>query len=119
MLPSHEPRGEDPDDRHEKREGSNGRRRVARHQPVPAAVAEKGRDDDDVSEGGEADAPTEDTALCQRPVPSKISDSPSSGGGATTLDQTSSEKGRFGFAARVTTFPQPHDAADATPRATA
>src|SRR5207248_9051342 len=54
MLPSHEPRGEDPDDRHEKREGSNGRRRVARHQPVPAAVAEKGRDDDDISEGGEA-----------------------------------------------------------------
>jgi hypothetical protein len=47
MLPSHEPCGEDPDDRHEKRERGNRRRCMARQQPVPGAVAKEGRDDDD------------------------------------------------------------------------
>src|SRR5579864_7658367 len=65
------------------------------------------------------DAPTDDAACCQRAVPSKISDSASSGTGPTTLDHTRSEKGRVVPAARVTTFPQPHDAAEAVPSATA
>src|SRR4029078_13540396 len=65
------------------------------------------------------EAPIEEAALCQRAVPSKMSDNPSSGTGAATLDQTRSEKGRCGRVARVTTFPQPHDAADAIPSTTA
>ena len=53
ILTSHEPSGEDPDDRHEQGEGSDRRRWVARHQPVPRAVAEERRDEDDVGEGGD------------------------------------------------------------------
>ena len=52
-----------------------------------------------------------DRGRSQRPIPSKISDNPSSGTGATRLDQTNREKGRFAPADLVTTFPAPHDAA--------
>src|SRR3954462_12063773 len=65
------------------------------------------------------EASIDEAARSQRPVPSKISDNPSSGMGATRLDQTNREIGRFAPADRVTTFPAPHDAAEATPRATA
>src|SRR5213076_2096461 len=119
-LPPHEPRGEDPDDRHEQREGSNCRRRVARYQPVPDAVAKERRDDDDVRRERRSRTRRPKTSRSAAPGSfAKTSDSPSNGTGAATLDQTSSERGRFGLAARVTTFPQPHDAADATPNATA
>src|SRR5438132_2000517 len=64
-------------------------------------------------------ASTGDAARSQRPTPSKSSDLTSSGTGATRLDQTNKEKGRFAPADLVTTFPAPHDAAEATPRATA
>src|SRR5438034_8142251 len=64
-------------------------------------------------------ASTDEAARSQRPVPAKISDNPSSGTGATRLDQTNRENDRFAPADLVTTFPAPHAAAEATPRATA
>src|SRR5437660_12932225 len=65
------------------------------------------------------DASTDEAARSQRPIPSTISDNPSSGTGATRLDQTNRENGRFAPAALVTTFPAPPDPAQTTPRATA
>src|SRR5438874_10082603 len=53
VLAAYEPRGEDPDDRHEQGEGRNCRGWVARQQPVPGAVPEEARDDDDVGEGSD------------------------------------------------------------------
>src|SRR5205807_10614097 len=65
------------------------------------------------------DASPDEAARSQRPTPSKISDNPSSGTGATRPAQPNREKGRSAPADLVTTFPAPHDAAEATPRATA
>ena len=53
VLAAYEPRGEDPDDRHEQRKGGDCRGGVAGQQPVPGAVPEEGRDDDDVGEGSD------------------------------------------------------------------
>jgi hypothetical protein len=119
MLAAHEPGREDADDRYKERERSNGRRWIAGQQPIPRAVAEERRDDDDVGEGG--DPGRTNRRRRALPTPNAFEDQrkPESGAGAARLDQTSSENGRCGLAALVTTFPQPHDAADATPSATA
>src|SRR5919197_5661707 len=53
MFPPREPSSEDSDDRHEQREGRNRRRWIARQQPIPSAVAEERRENDDVREGGD------------------------------------------------------------------
>jgi hypothetical protein len=119
MLAAHEPGSEDPDDGHEQREGCNGRRGVAGQQPVPHAVAEERRDDDDVREGG--DPGSIDRRGSAVPARGAFEDQrkPEQRRWCGEADQTSSENGRCGLAALVTTFPQPHDAADATPSATA
>ena len=119
LLAADEPRGEDPDHRHEQGEGRDCRGWVARQQPYQTPYPKKVETTTTYARAAIPDALIEEAALCQRAVPSKISESPSSGTGATTLDQTRSEKGRFGLAARVTTLPQPHAAAEAIPSATA